>query len=72
MIVVVTAAKTVQRARVLLRPNMSEQKFAAISARQLPDWQKRKFSHFIIKTDDGFVPAKRQIKSIIAAVSNYE
>ena len=47
-IVVVTAAPEIQRARVLARPGMTEAKFAALLARQLPDAEKRRRAHFLV------------------------
>ncbi|MDB5315747.1 MAG: dephospho-CoA kinase [Rhodospirillales bacterium] len=41
-VIVVTAPAAVQRARVLRRPGMTEARFAAILARQLPDREKRR------------------------------
>jgi dephospho-CoA kinase len=67
-IVAVSAPASVQRARVLARPGMSDDKLAAILARQVPDAAKRRFSHFIVETDRGLIPAERQIKSILAAL----
>jgi dephospho-CoA kinase len=67
-IVVVSASAPVQRARVLDRPGMSDDKLAAILARQVPDAAKRRFSHFIVQTDRGLPAAERQIQSILAAL----
>ena len=68
-VVVVSAPASVQRARVLARAGMSEDKLAAILARQVPDAAKRRFSHFIVETDRGLIGAERQIKAILAALS---
>jgi dephospho-CoA kinase len=67
-VVVVSAPAPVQRARVLDRPGMSEDKLSAILARQVPDAVKRRFSHFIVQTDRGLPAAERQIRSILAAL----
>ena len=50
LILCVTAPGDVQRARVLARPGMSEEKFAAILARQMPDAEKRAGSDIVIDT----------------------
>lgn len=50
---VVSAPPMIQRQRVLQRPNMTEQKFHAILATQMPDSEKRKRADFIIHTGLG-------------------
>ena len=52
-IVVVTAPPDVQRERVLSRPDMSEERFHAILAKQMPDEEKRERADFIINTGEG-------------------
>lgn len=64
-IVVVTAPAQVQRERVLARPGMSEQKFEAILARQVPDEEKRRQADFIIDTSRGLEPARAQVREIV-------
>jgi dephospho-CoA kinase len=68
-VVVVTAPAEVQRKRVLSRPGMTEEKFAAILARQMPDAQKRRRAHFLVDTSQGLVAAERQVRSILNAVA---
>lgn len=68
-IVVVSAPADVQRRRVLARPGMTEEKFAAILARQLPDAEKRARADFIVDSDRGFDHARRQVAAIIAKLS---
>jgi dephospho-CoA kinase len=49
-ILVVSAPAAVQRARVLRRGGMTEQRFAAIRARQMPDAEKRRRADVVIHT----------------------
>lgn len=49
-VVVVSAPASVQRARVLARPGMSEAKLAAILARQVPDALRRRRADLVIPT----------------------
>lgn len=65
-IVVVSAPEAVQRERVLARPGMTEEKFASILARQLPDAEKRARADFIVDSDRGFDHARAQVRRIIA------
>ena len=46
----VTAPPTLQRARVLARPGMTEAQFQALLARQMPDAQKRSLATHIVET----------------------
>lgn len=49
-VVVVSAPLAVQRARVLRRPGMTAERFAAIHARQMPDAQKRRRADHVVRT----------------------
>jgi dephospho-CoA kinase len=69
VIVVASAAADVQRARVLARPGMTEEKFSSLLARQMPDAEKRKRAHLVIDTGLGFAAAERQVQSMIRAFS---
>lgn len=68
-IAVVTASAEEQRRRVLSRPGMSEEKFQAILARQVPDAEKRRRADFIIDTGNGIEPAREAVRSIIETLS---
>lgn len=64
-VVVVSAAPEIQRERVLARPGMSEDKLAAILARQVPDAEKKRLADFVIDTGRGFDAARADVASII-------
>ncbi len=64
-IVVVTAPEAVQKARVLQRPGMTEQRFAAILSRQTPDSEKRARADFIVDTAGGLASAEAQVRDIV-------
>ena len=69
VIIVVSASEEEQRRRVLAREGMTEEKFEAILARQVPDAEKRKQADFVIDTGKGMQAANDQVKSIIEALS---
>lgn len=69
-LVVASAPAHVQRQRVLARPGMTEEKFAALSARQLTDAQKRAQAHYVVMTDKGLDHAREQVKMILADIRN--
>ncbi|WP_018430519.1 dephospho-CoA kinase [Hoeflea sp. 108] len=65
-VVVVTAPADIQRERVLARPGMTETKFEAILAKQVPDAEKRKLADYIVDTGQGLEPARAAVRAIIA------
>jgi dephospho-CoA kinase len=69
-VVLVTAPESVQKARVLARPGMTQERFAAILTKQMPDSEKRKRAHFIVDTSLGFAAAERQVQGILRALSS--
>ena len=66
-VVVVTAPAEVQRQRVLARPGMTEEKFRAILARQVPDAEKRRLADFIVDSSQGMEAARDQVRAILDA-----
>tara|TARA_R110001583_G_scaffold96819_3_gene241378 strand:+ start:85654 stop:86256 length:603 start_codon:yes stop_codon:yes gene_type:complete len=69
-VAVVSAPAFIQRQRVLRRAGMSEQKFARILQKQLPDFEKRRRADFIIPTGLGRAVTFRAIQSIIGQLNN--
>ncbi|QFR33930.1 dephospho-CoA kinase [Ancylobacter sp. TS-1] len=64
-VVVVTAPETVQRARVLSRPGMTEAKFAAILSRQVPDSEKCRRADYVIDTGHGLDHARAEVAALL-------
>ncbi|MGE3143028.1 MAG: dephospho-CoA kinase [Hyphomonadaceae bacterium] len=67
-IAVVSAPADVQRERVLARPGMSEEKFAEILKKQMPDAEKRALADFVIDTSQGFDAARAQVRAILDVI----
>ena len=68
-VVVVSAPADMQRARAFERPGMTEEKFAAILAKQTPDAEKRARADFVVDTSKGFEAARAQVRDILKAVA---
>lgn len=63
-VVVVSCAPDIQRARVLAREGMTEEKFEFILSKQMPDMTKRAFADFVIETDVSLDDTKQQVQDI--------
>ena len=68
-VVVVSAPREVQRARLLQRPGMTIEKIESILARQMPDAEKRARADFIVDTSRGFDAARTQVRAILDAIA---
>ena len=64
-VAVVSAPPEAQRARVLARPGMTVEKFAAILARQMPDAQKRVLADHVIDTGTTLEQTRAQVRALI-------
>ena len=71
-VVVVSAPARVQRERAFERPEMTEAKFQAILAKQMPDAEKRSRADFVVDTSRGFDAAREQVRDILAKVGKME
>jgi dephospho-CoA kinase len=67
-VVVVSAPAEMQRARVLARENMTQEKLDAILARQTPDAEKRRRADFVVDTSSGIEPVRARIRDILSEV----
>ncbi|MGY9106005.1 MAG: dephospho-CoA kinase [Alphaproteobacteria bacterium] len=69
-VIVVSAPQAVQRERVLRRAGMTEEKLAAILARQIPDAEKRAKADYVIDTSKGLDHAAAQVGAIISVLKD--
>jgi dephospho-CoA kinase len=67
-VVVVSAPAWVQRRRVLARPGMSQARFAAILARQMPDAAKRRRADFVIATGRTLRETQAEMRILLACL----
>lgn len=67
-IVVVTAPPETQRARVMERPGMTEEKFQGLLARQTSDAEKRARADFVIDTGGAFDATRAQVRAVLDAL----
>ena len=68
-VVVVSAPAELQRTRVLERPGMTDEKLAALNAKQITDEEKRRRADFVVDSSRGFDAAGAQVRDILAAIA---
>jgi dephospho-CoA kinase len=68
-VVVVSAPADMQRARAFERPGMTDEKFATLLAKQVPDEEKRRRADFIVDSSRGFDYARAQVCDILKAIA---
>ena len=68
-VAVVSAPAETQRRRVLTRPGMTEDKYAAILGKQTPDAEKRSRADFIVDTSKEFDHTRAQVRDILQAIA---
>jgi dephospho-CoA kinase len=69
-VVTVSAPAELQRARLLERAGMTQEKLEALIANQLPDAEKRRRADFILDSSQGFEAARNQVAEILRQVAN--
>lgn len=67
--IVVSAPFEVQKARVLARPGMTEERFNDVLKAQLPDAEKRRRAHHVVDTGTGIEDTRRQLAAIVAELA---
>jgi dephospho-CoA kinase len=68
VVVVVTAPFELQHSRAFRRPGMTEEKFQALLAKQMPDAEKRRRADFIVDTSGSFDSTRAQVHAILRAI----
>jgi dephospho-CoA kinase len=69
VVVLVSTTPEIQKTRAFKRAGMTEERFAAILAKQMPDHEKRRRAHFIVDTSGTFAATRHQIADILRAVA---
>jgi len=69
-VVVVSAPAETQRARVMSRPGMTEEKFTGLLGKQMPDAEKRRRADFVVDTSLDFDSTRAQVRAILLKAAN--
>ena len=68
-VVVVSAPPEMQRARVMTRPGMTEEKFVSLLGKQMPDAEKRRRADFVVDTSKDLDSTRAQVRAILQAAA---
>ena len=68
-VVVVSAPADVQRRRAFERPGMTDEKFAVLLAKQMPDAEKRRRADFVVDSSGSFDHTRAQIRDILRSIA---
>lgn len=71
-VLVVSAGAEAQRARVLARPNMTEEKFESILKLQVPDAEKRARADFVIDTGTSLAETRHAVQALVHQLTGAE
>jgi dephospho-CoA kinase len=69
-VVVVSAPAETQRARVMSRPGMTEDKFTGLLGKQMPDAEKRRRADFVVDTAQDFDSTRAQVRAVLLKAAN--
>ena len=69
VVVVVSAPEKTQRDRVLARPGMTPEKFAAILSQQMPDAEKRARADYVISTGQSLEATRAEVDKAFAEIT---
>ena len=71
-VVVVSAPPEVQRRRAFERAGMTDEKFAALVAKQMPDAEKRRRADFVVDSSGDLAHTRAQVHDILRRVAKME
>jgi dephospho-CoA kinase len=71
-VLVVSASAEAQRARVLVRPGMTEDKFEKILALQVPDAEKRARADYVIDTGTSLAETRHAVQALVHRLTGRE
>jgi dephospho-CoA kinase len=69
-VLVVSAPRDIQRARVLARPGMTRARFERILAQQLPDAEKRARADYVIDTGTDLATTRAQVAQLVEKLAS--
>lgn len=70
-VAVISAPAWLQRARVMARPDMTEERFRAILRKQMPDSEKRRRADFVVPSGSGRAATFRALSRIVRALRQH-